>query len=79
VISLILALFFRQLLAALYGVSRRTIQFILDPDKLKENLKRRKERGGSMQYYEKDRHSSYVKGHRRYKQKLKVDGKIKQE
>ena len=31
-------------LAAKFGVSRRTIQFILDPHKLKANLARRRER-----------------------------------
>ena len=30
-----------------YGVSRRTIQFIWDPDKHKRNLQCRQERGGS--------------------------------
>ncbi len=42
-------------LACEYGVSRRLIQFIIDPDKHKENLLRRQERGGSMQYYEKEK------------------------
>lgn len=31
-------------LAAMFGVSRRTIQFILDPKKLEQNLNRRRER-----------------------------------
>lgn len=67
----------QRVLANKYGVSRRTIQFILNPDKLKENLKRRKERGGSMLYYKPEEWPEVIKEHRRYKQKLKLDGKIK--
>lgn len=57
-------------LASIYGVSRRTIQFIGDPEKHKENLKRREERGGSMQYYDKESNSGAVRRHRRYKTKV---------
>ncbi len=64
-------------LASIYGVSRRTIQFILDPEKLKENLKRRRERGGSKQYYNREAHRIAMKKHRRRKQKLMIEGKIK--
>jgi len=63
-------------LAAEYGVSRRTIQFIRDPDKHRENLLRRQERGGSMRYYEKEKHREYVKDYRRHKQALKTEGKL---
>jgi transposase len=56
-------------LASIYGVSRRTIQFIGDPEKHKENLQRRQERGGSMAYYDKDYNTSRVREHRRYKNK----------
>jgi DNA-binding XRE family transcriptional regulator len=55
----------QRVLAAKYGVSRRTIQFILDPNKLKENLKRRKERGGSKQYYNREEWAETMKEHRR--------------
>ena len=64
-------------LATMYGVSRRTIQFILDPEKLKENIKRREERGGSKQYYKPDEWAETMKEHRRYKQDLKLKGEIK--
>jgi len=57
-------------LANKYGVSRRTIQFILDPEKLKENLKRREERGGTMVYYDKEKQRNYMKNHRDYKKEL---------
>lgn len=67
----------QRALAKVYSVSRRTIQFILVPDKLKENLKRRKERGGTMQYYKPDEWPAIQREHRRYKQDLKLKGKIK--
>jgi hypothetical protein len=57
-------------LAARFKVSRRLIQFIVDPEKYEENLKRRQERGGSKQYYEKDKHAEAMKKHRRYKNDL---------
>jgi len=63
-------------LAREYNVSRRTIQFILDPKKLEENLKRREERGGSMQYYDKDKHTKAIREHRQYKQDLYLKGEL---
>jgi hypothetical protein len=66
-------------LAEMYGVSKRLIQFILDPEKQKRNLELREERGGSKIYYDKEKHNESVKKHRRYKQKLFIKGKIKEE
>lgn len=66
----------QRALAKEYGVSRRTIQFILDPEKLKENIKRRKERGGTMQYYNSSEWAKTKKEHRKYKQDLKLKGEI---
>lgn len=57
----------QRALARKYGVSRRTITFILDPDKLRENPQRRKERGGSQRYYHTQTHTDSVRLHRRYK------------
>ncbi len=57
-------------LAKKFDVSRRTIQFILDPSKLEENLKRRKERGGSKIYYDKDKNTVYMRNHRQYKKSI---------
>jgi hypothetical protein len=57
-------------LARLYNVSRRLIQFIIDPRKLEENIERRKERGGSSQYYDTESNTNYIKKHRRYKKDL---------
>jgi hypothetical protein len=66
----------QRALARQFNVSRRLIQYILDPEKLAENIKQRKERGGSKQYYDKDRHREYMKDHRRYKQDLYTKGEI---
>ena len=63
-------------LAAMYNVSRRLIQFVLSPEKLKDNIKRRNENGGSKKYYVKEKHKDYMKNHRRYKQKLYIDGQL---
>jgi hypothetical protein len=57
-------------LAALFEVSRRTIQFICDPDKLAANKERREERGGWAQYYDKEANTSAIREHRRYKKSV---------
>lgn len=62
--------------AKAYSVSRRMIQFIWYPEKLEENKKRRAERGGSKQYYDKDKHRVSMKEHRAYKKNLKNEGLI---
>jgi transposase-like protein len=66
----------QRTLAELYKVSKRTIQFILDPKKLEENKKRRAERGGSMIYYDKDYQTEKIRDTRRYKQSLHLKNKI---
>lgn len=63
-------------LAIEFGVSRRTIQFILQPDKLRENKLRRDERGGWRQYYKKDEWCETHREHRKYKRKLLEEDKI---
>jgi len=57
-------------LARKYKVSRRLIQFIIDPEKLEKNLLARKKRGSSKIYYNKDYHRESMKEHRQYKQKV---------
>lgn len=57
-------------LAKMFGVSRRLIIFIGDPEQHKENLKRRSERGGSMAYYDKEKNRKAILKHRRRKKKL---------
>lgn len=51
-------------LAREYGVDRRLIQFIIDPSKHEQNIARRKARGGSKQYYDKDKQRIYMRRHR---------------
>jgi hypothetical protein len=63
-------------LAAQFNVSRRLIQFVLDPEKLAKNNEKRAERGGSKQYYDKEKHREYMKDHRHHKQDLKLKGLI---
>ena len=58
-----------------FNVSRRTIQFIWDPDKHKRNLQCRQERGGSKLYYEREKHNQSMKNHRHYKQELYLSSK----
>ena len=55
-------------LAAFYGVSRRLIQFVKDPEKLAANLLARQERGGWQQYYDREDNRESMKQYRRYKQ-----------
>lgn len=63
-------------LAEMYNVSRRTITFILDPEKLKQNKQSRKERGGSKIYYRKESHTKSIREHRKYKNELFKNGKL---
>ena len=57
-------------LATQFGVSRRLIQFIIDPEKQKANLQAREARGGSKQYYNKETHAKTMKAHREHKRAL---------
>jgi predicted DNA-binding transcriptional regulator YafY len=66
----------QRVLANQFNVSRRTIQFILSPEKLEENKKRREERGGWKQYYDKEKNTESIKDTRNYKQRLFVKGEI---
>lgn len=59
-------------LAREYNVSRRLIQFIICPEKLAINRMNH----DSSKYYNKDKQREYIKNHRRYKQSLKIAGKI---
>ena len=63
-------------LAREYGVSRRLIIWTLYPERLKINKEQRQARGGSKQYYIKERNTSAVRDTRAYKQKLFVEKKI---
>ena len=60
----------QRYLAKMFNVSRRTIQFIIDPNKHIENLKRRAEKGGSKQYYDREKQTQSIREHRKYKNEL---------
>lgn len=66
----------QRAIAAKFAVSRRTIQFILDPQKRVENLVRRAERGGSKQYYDRQTHTEAMRTHRQHKKKLHDNGEL---
>lgn len=69
----------QRALAKMFNVSRRTIVWILHPDRLERNKKQRQERGGWRQYYNKEDWRKTMSEHRRYKQKLYRDGLITQQ
>lgn len=54
-------------IAKMFRVNKRTIQFILFPERLKKNKELRNDRGGSKIYYDKEYHKEQMKVHRRYK------------
>lgn len=59
-----------------FHVSKRLIQFVLFPERQTKNIQYRKERGGSKQYYNKNKHRESMKDTRHYKQDLKLRGQI---
>lgn len=63
-------------LAREYKVNKRLIQFLLFPERHKKNLQDRQERGGTMKYYEKEKHKANMREHRDYKLELKTKGII---
>lgn len=63
-------------LAKKYNVSRRLIQFILDPEKKKRDLELRALRGGSMVYYDKIKQVRSSKETRIYRKELDLKGEL---
>ena len=57
-------------LARTFNVSRRLIQFIVRPEAHERNLELRSERGGTMIYYDKNKHRKSTFEHRKYKEQL---------
>jgi hypothetical protein len=62
----------------IYGVSKRTIDFLWYPERLERNKQLRKQRGDWQQYYNKDKHKENMKNTRHYKQNLFKKGLIKE-
>ena len=63
-------------LARDFGVSRSLVRWYGDPDKHKQNLKRRAERGGSMIYYDKKKSIKAIRETRRKRQELYLKGEL---
>lgn len=57
-------------LARLFHVNKRTIQFLLFPERLAKNISDRQQRGGTMKYYDKDKHKVSMKKYRNKKSSL---------
>lgn len=57
-------------LAMEYGVSKRLIQFVLNPEKQEVAKRQFAERQKDGRYYDKDKHREYIREHREYKKEL---------
>ena len=64
-------------LAARFKVNRRTIDFIVHPEKLAENRLRLKEKGGAKIYYDKEVHRQRIAALRQHKKDLFTQNKTK--
>lgn len=65
-------------LAAEYHVSRRLISFVIDEEKAKKAAEQLKERRADGRYKpSKEEWAATIREHRQYKQKLYVEGKLK--
>jgi len=62
-----------------YGVNHSLILRMWNPEQLKRNIECRAKNGGSKQYYDRERHSKYMREYRAYKKKLVEEGKLKLE
>lgn len=69
----------QRTLARMFGVSRRLIIFIIDPEKHERAKAQFKERRKDGRYYDREKHTESVRNLRIYKQQLYLDGKIKEE
>lgn len=63
-------------LAKKYNVSRRLIQFVLDPEKAEAARRQYAERRKDGRYYDKEKHREYVKEHRQHKKMLFEKGEL---
>lgn len=69
----------QRTLARMFGVSRRLIIFIIDPEKHERAKAQYKERRKDGRYYDREINTIAVRNTRQYKHKLYLDGKIKEE
>jgi transposase-like protein len=63
-------------LAGEFGVSRRLIQFVVDPEKEARNKKAFAERQKDGRYYDRETHNEAVKQTRRHRQELYLKGEL---
>jgi len=63
-------------LAKKWNVSKRTIQFILFPERLEKVKEQYKERRKDGRYYDKEKHTEHVRIHRNHKNALYKQNKI---
>jgi len=54
----------------MFHCSRRSVQFILFPERKAKDLQNRADRGGTKIYYKKEKHREYMKSHRKHKHKV---------
>jgi hypothetical protein len=57
-------------LARMFKVNKRLIQFICYPERHERNLQLRQARGGSVKYYNRDKHTKATKEHRNHKKEV---------
>lgn len=57
-------------IAKQFGVSKRLVTFICNPEARERNLELRAERGGSKRYYDRAKHSVAMRKHRSHKREL---------
>lgn len=63
-------------LAREYDVSRRSIVYAIYPERREANYRGRVAKGGSKQYYSKEKQREYMKTHRKHKKELYDAGKL---
>lgn len=63
-------------LATKYGVSKKLIQMVVNPEIKERNKQQFKERQSDGRYYDKDKHRAYTQKHREYKRELLEKGLI---
>jgi DNA invertase Pin-like site-specific DNA recombinase len=63
-------------LAVHFGVSRRLVSFILDPEKEARQKQQFAERRKDGRYYDPQKHTEQIREHRRHKHKLYTEGKL---
>ena len=66
-------------LSILFKVSKSSAIYAVNPDRQKRNYELRVLRGGSSQYYDREKQTAAIRKHRRYKNKLAKEGKLTNE